>query len=739
MATGRSRISSHPLRNRPFVGAALALLPLDGGVVDGNTRKAALLLAHAERLEASTAPFIGGGGVQAAAARLVEAQAKANPSALFGATLALADAKLAVGEIEAAIADYDAALKVASRVNDTKAWMAAARKAAVAWLRLGERQNCVSRHNEDSCLFPLRDGAIHVEQKPAKQAILFLEAVLKLDAGDLGAAWLLNVAHMTVGSWPDGVAPQFRIPASAMQSERELPRMLDVAPRLGLNSFKLSGGAVMDDFDGDGRMEVVISSIGPRDPLRFFVRQADGTFADEAGQRGLAGQLGGLQLLAFDANNDERLDLVVQRGAWLAEHGRIENSLLIQQPDGRFIDRTLEAGVEVAAPSQVACTADIDLDGDLDLFLGAEHSGAPGAAANPCHLFRNRGDGTFDDVTDVAGVANLRFCKGAAFGDYDGDGFADLYLSNLHDLNRLYRNRGDGTFEDVAVKLGVHDPLDSFPCWWFDHDNDGALDLFVGSYEQHDRSGQVYAWYRNGTTGFDSGRLYRNDGKGGFTDVTRASGLARPIFPMGASYGDVDQDGFQDLYLATGDPEFASLWPNVLLRNGAAPGGGRRFEDVTTATGTGHLQKGHGIAFGDIDGDGDQDLFAQLGGAWLDDRFNDALFENPGHGKRWLTVRPRGVDSNRFGVGTRVKVTIEEAGATRDIVEFIGAQSSFGGNSLQAELGLGDATRIVALELFWPKGRKVQRFTEVPLDAVVVAREGDERLEQVEPQRFPTK
>ncbi len=717
--------------------AALALpqTPPDAPATDGNARKAALLRAHAERLEASTAPFIGGGGVKAALARHAEAQRATSPSALFNATVALADARLAVGEIEPAIADYDAALKLATRSNDTKAWLVVARKAAVAWLRLGERQNCVARHNEDSCLFPLQNGAIHVEQKAAKQAILFLEAVLRLDAGDLASAWLLNVAHMTVGTWPDQVPPIWRIPAAAMASERALPRMVDIAPKLGLNSFKLSGGAVMDDFDDDGRMEIVISSIAPRDPLRFFVRQEDGTFADEAERRGLSGQLGGLQLLAFDANDDGRLDLVVQRGAWLAEHGRIPNSLLIQQPDGSFVDRTLEAGVEVAAPSQVACTADIDLDGDLDLFLGAEHLGAASVPPNPCHLFRNRGDGTFDDITEAAGVSNLRFCKGAAFGDHDGDGFADLYLSNLHDLNRLYRNRGDGTFEDVALKLGVHDPLDSFPCWWFDCDNDGWLDLFVGSYEQHDRTGQVYAWYRNGTTGFDSGRLYRNDGKGGFVDATRKAGLARPIFPMGASYGDIDQDGFQDLYLATGDPEFGSLWPNVLLRNDR----GLRFEDVTTATGTGHLQKGHGIAFGDLDGDGDQDLFAQLGGAWLDDRFNDALFENPGHGRRWLTVRPRGADSNHFGVGTRVKATIEEGGTTRDVVEWIGAQSSFGGNSLQAELGLGAATRIVALELLWPKGRKVQRFTDVPLDAVVVAREGSERLEVVEAAKFPVK
>ncbi len=699
----------------------------------GNERKAELLRGVADSLEASTAPFLGRGGVAAAQARIADAQQRNSAAALFNATLALADAHLAVGELDEAIANYDRVLKIAQQANDTKSWSAAAKKAAIAWMRQGERQNCVARHNQDSCLFPLQGGALHVDPKASKQAILFLEAILKIEPGDLAAAWLLNVAHMTVGSWPDGVPALWRIPASALRSERELPRMFDIAPSLGLNSFNLSGGALLEDFDdasaGDGQLELVTSSIGTREPLRFFRKQADGSWVDEAERRGLSGQLGGLQIHAFDANNDGRLDLVVQRGAWLGDFGRIPNSLLIQQSDGTFVDRTLEAGVEVAMPGQVAATADIDLDGDLDLFLGHEQNGGTGASEYRCHLFRNRGDATFDDITLEAGVANLRFCKGAAFGDYDGDGLPDLYVSNLHDMNRLYHNEGGGKFRDVALQLGVIDPLDSFPCWFFDYDNDGWLDLFVGSYEQHDRSGQIFAWYRNGTTGFDSQRLYKNDGKGGFIDATHAAGLARPAFPMGASYGDVDNDGFQDLYLATGDPEFGSLWPNVLFRNDR----GARFEDVTAATGTGHLQKGHGVAFGDVDGDGDQDLFVQTGGAWVDDRFNDALFENPGHGRHWITVRPRGRDSNRFGVGTRIKVTIEEAGATRDIVHFVGAQSSFGGNSLQAEMGLGDATRIVALELFWPKGKKTQRFEQVPLDCVVLVEEASTTLKVVAP------
>jgi hypothetical protein len=152
--------------------------------------------------------------------------------------------------------------------------------------------------------------------------------------------------------------------------------------------------------------------------------------------------------------------------------------------------------------------------------------------------------------------------------------------------------------------------------------------------------------------------------------------------------------------------------------------GGRRFQDVTTATGTGHLQKGHGVCFADVDGDGDQDLFEELGGAVRDDAFQAVLFENPGHGNHWLTVRVVGHATNRFGVGVRLRATIEEGAGTRSIVTFVGGNSSFGGNSLQAELGLGQAKQLRELEVFWPTTGKTDRFTDVPLDRIVVVEEG---------------
>jgi len=215
-------------------------------------------------------------------------------------------------------------------------------------------------------------------------------------------------------------------------------------------------------------------------------------------------------------------------------------------------------------------------------------------------------------------------------------------------------------------------------------------------------------------------RLYQGDGKGRFTDVTRAVRLDRPCFPMGCNFGDIDNDGYPDLYLATGDPDYNSLWPNLMFRND----GGRRFQDVTTATGTGNLQKGHGVSFADLDGDGDQDMIEELGGAVKDDAFATALFENPGHGNHWLTVRIVGHQTNRFGHGVRIRANIEEPAGARNVFAFVGCNSSFGGNSLQEEMGLGQAKRLVELEVHWPTTGKTDRFTDVPLDKTIVVEEG---------------
>jgi len=168
---------------------------------------------------------------------------------------------------------------------------------------------------------------------------------------------------------------------------------------------------------------------------------------------------------------------------------------------------------------------------------------------------------------------------------------------------------------------------------------------------------------------------------------------------MGANFGDLDNDGFPDLYLATGEPDLRGIYPNRLWRND----GGKRFVDVTTSADVGHIQKGHAVCFGDLDNDGDQDLFVVMGGAFAGDGFQRVLFENPGHGHSWVTLVLQGVKANRCAIGARLRVQVRRPdGSSRDIWHTVGTGGSFGSESLQAEIGLGDATAIEEIEIRWP-------------------------------------
>ena len=175
-----------------------------------------------------------------------------------------------------------------------------------------------------------------------------------------------------------------------------------------------------------------------------------------------------------------------------------------------------------------------------------------------------------------------------------------------------------------------------------------------------------------------------------FTEVSEAFGLSEPSLPMGANFGDLDNDGFLDLYLGTGIPDYQGLMPNLMYRND----GGRGFQNVTYSGGFGHLQKGHGIAFGDLDNDGDQDVFQQMGGVFSGDAYPSALYENPGHGHHWLQLELVGERSNRDGIGSRITVTVVEGGEERQIHRRVGTGGSFGGSPLRQEIGLGAARRI---------------------------------------------
>jgi hypothetical protein len=723
-------LSSSPLWSAPPLERS------EAAISDAAISDAAARASHQRMLEElavvrertlAGASYIGQGEAVALRQWVANLSAQAPVTTRVEALFRLGEAELRLGNTERAVAllgearelAREGAASVPAALRDQLTF-----RLAVANLRLGETENCHQRFVPDSCILPIRGDAVYAAQDATRRAVARLLEVLEVTPRTttlhLGALWLLNLAHMNLGSYPDGVPLEHRIPPAAFASDQPFPRFANVAPALGLDTQSLSGGAVADDFDGDEDLDLLVSTWDPAGQLRFFRNRGDGSFEDATGPAGLTGITGGLNLVQADFDNDGDIDVLVLRGAWLDTEGHHPNSLLRNDGQGRFLDVAFAAGLgERHFPTQTAAWCDLDNDGDLDLYVGNESSETQ---RSPSQLFRNRGDGTFDDVAAAAGVTNDDFAKAVVCGDVDGDRFPDLYVSNLGGANRLYRNRGDGTFVDIAAAAGVEGPIASFPSWFFDFDNDGDLDLFVAAYAAN--IGHLAASYLGLRPKVELARLYRNDGAR-FVDIAPDSGLVRPSAPMGSNFGDLDGDGWLDFYLGTGYPDYQDLMPNLLYRNRE----GRGFADVTLEGGFGHLQKGHAVVFADFDADGDLDLFEQMGGALPGDGFRDVLYENPGFGSRWLALHLVGTTSNRSAIGARIRVEVADpGGARRTIHRQVGSGGSFGANPLRQFLGLGAATRIILLEVYWPTSQITQRFADIAPDRYLRLVEGEDEL-----------
>ena len=229
-------------------------------------------------------------------------------------------------------------------------------------------------------------------------------------------------------------------------------------------------------------------------------------------------------------------------------------------------------------------------------------------------------------------------------------------------------------------------------------------------------------------------RMYVADEKHEFKNQAESMGLVHPTHPMGANFGDLDNDGFVDFYLGTGWPEYHELMPNMLYHNKA----GLAFQDVTNAVRVGHLQKGHAVAIADFDADGDLDVFEQMGGFVPGDKFYDVLFQNPGSERNWLKVKLVGVKSNRPGVGARIHIRTTGEDGERSIYRTVQTGGSFGSSPFEQHIGLDTASTITRLEIFWPLSGETQVFKNIGVNQRIQITEGNGEITRMPLDTLPS-
>lgn len=457
---------------------------------------------------------------------------------------------------------------------------------------------------------------------------------------------------------------------------------VDRAEETGTTNLSFGRGSAMIDLDGDGQLDIIAGNTDSRN--EFFHQLPDHTFENVNVEWGIAPlERTTFGVLATDFDNDGDADVYFINGGFLDFQANrlLRNDLNVS---GVFTNVSGASGAAGGVARTFGGTAlDYDRDGDVDIFLTVNEAG-------PCMLLRNDGNLFFTDVSVSAGLFQTGAFRHCSSGDFNNDGWIDVAVGHFDAPNLLYRNNGDGTFTDVAASAGVQSPPKNFGLVLEDFDNDGWMDIYAPK------------WQKIATM---NSPLFHNDGDGTFTDVTAGSGMTGQT-DMGHNTGDLDGDGYPDIYIGTGAPDFPA--DDILFLITPDGSGGLVATDVSHSSGitSNGPTRCHGMPFGDYDKNGFIDIYANNGGMGdlpetMEENF---LWQNQGNDNGWTALRLTGVASNRSAVGTR-SVAVTSSG--REIHRYLDVGSGFANTDSPIQhYGIGLDGEIEHIEIRWPSGNR---------------------------------
>lgn len=579
---------------------------------------------------------------------------------------------------------------------------------ALAQILGGDRDNRNAGVDNKLFTLPIPKGIEVPHTEGYKAAVKLLESHLFKVSDDEDCKYLLNLAYMKLGKYPQKPFSGWRMSEDSFVDEMTIGTFREIASEIGLEAETQAGSIVVDDFDLDFDDDVLISSGGFNDSLRYFENIGNGQFVERTEDAGLSNIRGISNLSAGDINKDGLPDIYAMRGTYMGpfgKNGSLHDVVLLNRK-GRFEDITPDHMREWAAPTSMAFFRDMNMDGWLDIVAipSTQQEGDQGV-----RVYYNNGKQDFTLAEDANGMEAKGDIAGAIITDFNQSSFQDSFYSIRKHQNKLYFNNGfvkkgapQGSIWDIEEFSDDEEVIsikDAGPCVVYDANNDGWVDFI--NFLNFDIPPSIImkeADPMNMKGATMTPHILVNNMGTGFIKHSLATGLDKTISVGGAAAADLNNDGTFDLILGSRCPtEMAPTQSRVFI-NLPAQG----FKEVTTSSGMGTLYKVSAIAVSDFDKDGDNDIFMATGGNFPGERSPLLVYQNPGNDKKWLGIKLVGIRSTSSPSGIKVVINVQTDEGPQKIYYFYNIDSGFGQGSSMHVIGLNDIRSIDNVEVFWP-------------------------------------